>query len=266
MIRNNFFAIIAALLLISACQSPSPIEVQSTSTPKPVPSLSASQVNTATQTPTATELPLIEETIDLPPPGQVISRVDVGDANLVALTFDDGFGKVPFDATLDELKKRDLRVTFFLVGLASINLGEERMARLVQDGHQIAYHSYAHEDLNILRNWKQVDWLADYEKWEAAMIELLGAESYASTYRPYARAPYGLFDSAFLGMTKELGLVPVGWSNDPGDLLRGIDLRAGDIFLFHVRYPDYELMGAILDEYDFEFVHLDILFAAQISD
>jgi peptidoglycan/xylan/chitin deacetylase (PgdA/CDA1 family) len=265
-VRSKAFAFGLLSVVLVACQ---PVGLSATSTITS--DFEGSQFTPSPEIyPTATvapsEIPLSEESSLLPPSGELVSSVDVSGQAIVAMTIDDGYGKVPFDVILDELRSRDIQATFFLIGLAAINLGEERLIQLAVDGHEIAYHSYSHDALEELTIWGKDQWLQDFDKWEETLLGLLGEERYLAVNRPYARAPYGLFNLAFLGMTEELGLVPVGWSNDPGDLNRGIKLKAGDIFLLHVRFPDAELLEGILDESSYEFESLSDLFAAQNSD
>lgn len=262
---------VAALLaatLLSACQPSSPAQDSTATstahsqTAKQSDAPEVSPLATATETP----VPPSERSDQLPPNGQLIRRAEVGEQAIYALTIDDGYGIQPFDQILAELRAREIKATFFLVALASINLGPERLAQLVEDGHSIAYHSYGHDDLHVLEGWGRQDWVDDFAAWQRVMQDLLGAEGFAAAYRPYARAPYGLFNLAFLKMTEELELIPVGWSNDPGDMNRGLVVKPGDIFLLHVRYPDAEILPELLDEIGLQVVSLDELFAAQIPE
>jgi len=255
---------IALTLFFSACQSSNPPDRPESilsatipaSSPVPLPqdtpTASISQIHT--QTPAADLI--------LPPNGEYLDHLNVGEAGIYALTIDDGYGRLPFDSILAELRSRNIQATFFLVADASIKLGLERMQTLVEDGHTIAYHSNTHDDLELMEDWNAFDWLNDYYAWEQAMRLLLGDDLYAQLVRPYARAPYGLFNRPFLGMTKEIGLIPVGWSRDQGDLNIGLTVRPGDIFLMHVRVLDAATLPALLDEIDLTPVSLDDLFAA----
>lgn len=261
-------AFLALTLIFSACQV-----AQSPNSPENILSLptrtaASIALSQATSTARPTEIP--ESTsvpeLSLPPGGQYIDHLDVAGEGIYALTIDDGFGRTSFDEIFQELSSRDIQITFFLVAQAAINLGVERMQLLAVDGHTIAYHSYSHDDLLVMQGWGEQDWLADYAAWERAMRLLLEDELYAQLIRPYARAPYGLFNRPFLAMTEEIGLIPVGWSSDPGDLNLGMSVRPGDIFLLHVRYSDAKLLPALLDEIDLRPVSLDELFAAWKPD
>lgn len=262
--RQSVSTILTAALFLSACQSPTSTRPTETDPGTPIPTLSPTTVSSITSTPTDIDLPNSTPAAEmrLPPGEEVLKRLDIAEAQIYALTIDDGFGKMPFDDIMDELSARNLHATFFLIAQAAVSLGEERMQRLAEEGHTIAYHSYSHDDLLLLEEWGQNDWLNDYTAWGEAMRTLMGDDLYTQTVRPYARAPYGLFNQPFLAMTEEIGLIPVGWSRDPGDLNVGLMLRPGDIFLLHVRYPDSELLPGLLDEIDLRPVSLDELFAA----
>ena len=255
---------LAAALIFSACQgadlpdSPEFNLSSPTLTSTPI----ALQQTTATARPTEVRKSTPQAELTLPPSGQYLDHLEVAGEAIYALTIDDGFGLAPFDEILNELRTRDIQATFFLIAEAAIKLGYERLEQLAENGNTIAYHSYSHDDLSVLEGWGEQDWLADYAAWNEAMRILLGEELFSEAIRPYARAPYGLFNRPFLGMTEEMGLIPVGWSRDPGDLNLGMGVRPGDIFLLHVRYPDAELMPALLDEIDLRPVSLDELFAA----
>lgn len=156
---------------------------------------------------------------------------------MVVLTIDDGWSVSVFDAMLDILSQHDSRATFFLVATASINLGPERLERLVMDGHEIAYHSYNHDDLDILQTWGTREWSEDYDRWVGVMMDLLGPELYAQGIRPYARAPYGLFSTGFIRMSEEKNLTYFGWDTDVHAIHR-IPASEGSVVLGHVRQSD----------------------------
>ena len=68
---------------------------------------------------------------------------------LVALTFDDGPSATYTPKLLDGLKKRNVKVTFFVLGQnAKSNLGI--IQRAYNEGHELASHSWNHPDLTTL--------------------------------------------------------------------------------------------------------------------
>ena len=169
---------------------------------------------------------------------------------MVALTIDDGWIKGAFDTMLDLLAEHNVRGTFFLIFRAANQLGPERMQRLAAEGHEIGYHSYSHNVLDELRLWGSAEWSEDYELWAEAMRALLGDQAFDLAVRPIARAPYGLFNAAFLAMTDQEGLVPVSWSVDMGTGTSGIRLKDGDILMLHVSSPDALTLADILSRED----------------
>jgi peptidoglycan/xylan/chitin deacetylase (PgdA/CDA1 family) len=172
---------------------------------------------------------------------------------MVALTVDDGWIKVAFDSMLDMLAEHNVRATFFLILRAANNLGPERMQRLAAEGHEIGYHSSNHDLLNELMLWGSSEWAQDYDVWLEGMRSLLGEEAFKQTIRPYARAPYGLFNAAFLRMTEEKGLLPVSWSVDTGDQVSKVRFRHGDIFMLHVSTIEARILDEALSREEIRF-------------
>ena len=98
-------------------------------------------------------------------------RVKVCDVKQVALTFDDG--PSPYTKRLlNYLNEHDIRVTFFLVANRIPNYKEE-VIREVQEGHEIGYHSYAHDMHSGLTSERIT---SDFLKSNAMLKELTGAE------------------------------------------------------------------------------------------
>ena len=98
-------------------------------------------------------------------------QVKVCNVKQVALTFDDG--PSPYtERLLDFLKENDIRVTFFLVANRIPSYKEETI-REVQEGHEIGYHSYAH-DMQPGLTTERIT--SDFVKSNAMLKELTGAE------------------------------------------------------------------------------------------
>jgi peptidoglycan/xylan/chitin deacetylase (PgdA/CDA1 family) len=147
-----------------------------------------------------------------------------------------------------------VKATFFLIGnSAQNNLGPLRMQRLALAGHEIGYHSMAHIEEGTLALWDSYRWTADYDAWVETMRTLLGSALFDKAVKPYARAPYGMFNQSFLNMNTARNLTPVGWSCTPA-CYKGKDvaLSSGDIFLLHVSDQGLEdLMRLMLLRYTF---------------
>ncbi len=68
----------------------------------------------------------------------------IEDPNGVALTFDDGPTVELSDWILDELKKHEIKATFFCVG-SNIAACRGQYERMLAEGHQIGNHTFRHE-------------------------------------------------------------------------------------------------------------------------
>lgn len=244
---HRFAAIILAVAIFSsACGGVSPdvtahpsgseqpldLTLESSPTHNPQPTATQAASATPSASPTETAIPSPTPTPD--------PRI------MVALTIDDGWIKGAFDTMLDLLAEHNVRATFFLILRAANQLGPDRMQRLAAEGHEIGYHSCNHGVLDELMLWGVSEWSADYELWAEGMRALLGDQAFDQAVYPFARAPYGLFNAAFLAMTEEKGLVPISWSVDMSVGANRIRFRDGDILMLHVSSPDALTLADIL--------------------
>jgi len=123
---------------------------------------------------------------------------------LVALTFDDGPG--PYTARLlDGLAEYHAKATFFCLG-SRVEQYPETVKRIVEEGHQLANHSYGHPNLNELSTESA---LYQFSRTDDLMNEVTGA---SETY--FCRAPYGNTNEALRSMMQ----APlISWSVDTLD-------------------------------------------------
>lgn len=77
--------------------------------------------------------------------GRIVSRVDTAD-RVVALTFDDGPHPPYTELVLQELARRSVKATFFLVG-KHVQRFPGAVRRLLDAGHEVGNHSYSHRRL-----------------------------------------------------------------------------------------------------------------------
>lgn len=96
-------------------------------------------------------------------------RVKVCNVKQVAITFDDGPGAYTAEL-LTFLKENDIRVTFFLVG-NRINSYKNTVKRMVDEGHEVGYHSWKHDIQTKLSNSKII---SDYKKTEKILKNITG--------------------------------------------------------------------------------------------
>ncbi|ORX98794.1 glycoside hydrolase/deacetylase [Basidiobolus meristosporus CBS 931.73] len=113
-------------------------------------------------------------------PGQVIETCSK--AGTFAVTFDDG----PSEMTgklLDDLKKRNVKVTFFVVGqMVDTTKGRQFLKRAYDEGHHIASHTYTH--ISLAKSSEALI-RSEMQKTSDAIFKVIGK-------RPqYMRPPYG---------------------------------------------------------------------------
>jgi len=124
-----------------------------------------------------------------------------------ALTFDDGPGPHFTEMVLDELQRLHLTATFFIVGKNAAK-HPEIVARIAEEGHIIASHSWDHANMAKL---SEAQIQAQLDKTNELIRKLTGHEPLLF------RAPYG---SSSLELEKQLqkrNLQLIGWSVDTRD-------------------------------------------------
>ncbi len=130
----------------------------------------------------------------------------------------------------------DVRVTLFPVGQALLN-NETKQPGIwkwfYSRGHEFGYHSWDHTDPFVLSD---DELLADYDRWENALYQVLGDQPLVR----FARPPFGNLSHSFLNMCVERGKVATMWSTGFGGAI-DVGLNAakhaqnGDIALMHTR-------------------------------
>jgi peptidoglycan-N-acetylmuramic acid deacetylase len=156
----------------------------------------------------------------------------------VALTLDAGAGNNGVEHILDALRKRDVRITFFLTG-KWVARNPELTRRIVADGHELANHTYHHPDLTMLDDDAIRDELATTE---AALREVAPE----ATLRPFFRPPYGAYDERVQRVVQAEGYLPVYWTLDSLDSVG--KPKSPEFLLQRVtaKLPPAELRGAII--------------------
>jgi len=121
----------------------------------------------------------------------------------VVLTFDDGPDPRYTPRILAALAKHSARATFFLVG-HKVEAHPEVVRAILDAGHAIGLHSYAHDRLFSLRGEAAVR--ADLERGQAAIAAVAGAAPVL--FRP----PIGHTNPRIARAADALGLTVVGWT------------------------------------------------------
>lgn len=95
--------------------------------------------------------------------------VKVCDVKQVAITFDDGPGGYT-PQLLDFLKENEIDATFFVVG-QRLNSYKTALKRIVDEGHELGYHSYAHKQHTAMSSAKIT---SDFELTNQMAIDITG--------------------------------------------------------------------------------------------
>ena len=194
----------------------------------------------------------------LPEPQRVVDPT----RPMVALTFDDGPHPVCTPQLLDGLKKRDVKVTFFVTG-ENVESYPEIVKRASEEGHLIGNHTFHHVQLTAANS---DDFKKEIISTNDIIQEVTGKET------SFIRPPYGSWDKKY---EKELNMFPVLWDVDPLDwcstnvdkIVRSVlaGTKENSIILMHDSY-DSTVTAAlqvvdILKAEGYEFVTVDeILF------
>ena len=126
------------------------------------------------------------------------------DKKLLAITFDDGPNYNVTKGLIDELDKRDARVTFFMVG-NRINSQTELVKEIYNRGHTIGSHSYDHKRLTKLNdnNLK-----TEIETTNEIIKNITGEDV------KYLRPPYGSYNNDLLN---KINMSFILWNVDTED-------------------------------------------------
>ncbi len=127
------------------------------------------------------------------------------DARCVALTFDDGPGRVT-EAILEVLGGHGARATFNVLG-ERLEGREQLLRRTLEAGHEVGNHAFHHERLRQ----RPVETYRQLRRTSAAIHGAVGV-----TPRVF-RAPYGSVSQSTVAAARLAGLVTVGWDVDPHD-------------------------------------------------
>lgn len=202
---------------------------------------------------------------DMPGDGSFIARLDTsrrkdGSAPVVALTFDDGPHPVYTEWLLDGLKERNIKATFFLIGV-NVEGHEDIVERIAAEGHLIGNHTYSHVQLTSVSDHEAC---REIDEANAALAAASGSVIH------YIRPPFGSWPTDLDSLTD---MQVVLWSVDPLDwkrkntdaVVKSVleDVEDGDIILLHDVYKtSVDAAFQIIDrltEKGYEFVRVDEL-------
>lgn len=122
----------------------------------------------------------------------------------LALTFDDGPNRETTPQVLDYLKKYGVKATFFILG-KNVAGNEDILKRMIDEGHEVANHSWNHPSLITLSS-EQVR--KEIEDTQVAIEEATGVEP------TLVRPPYGAVNQSVMTVINK---PIIYWSVDSSD-------------------------------------------------
>lgn len=155
----------------------------------------------------------------------------------IALTFDDGPHPVCTYRILDELRTRNIKATFFVIGI-NVKRYPWVLQQIMAEGHEIGNHTYSHSILSHLSNEKIEE---EISRCQEVIKNTIGYE--ISLFRP----PYGAYRSNTREIAQQHHQKIILWSVDPRDWrVRDEEkvyqevtshVRGGSIILCHDGHP-----------------------------
>lgn len=165
----------------------------------------------------------------------------------VALTFDDGPRAELVRPMLDILGKYRARSTFFVVG-QQVEKSPNLVRRMMNEGHEVANHTYSHPRLDGL-NEEQIR--EELTKCNKAVFQATGANT--NLFRP----PGMRYDDVVLRAAQDLGYVTIHWNaaaqdfkpQPASEISRKIlkSVQPGSVILLHVHPDTLEALPSILE-------------------
>jgi peptidoglycan-N-acetylglucosamine deacetylase len=128
-------------------------------------------------------------------------------SSALLLTFDDGPHPVGTPAVLERLRAFGARAVFFVVG-SRIERAPHLLNRILEDGHLLGNHSFAHP---LGAQLPFFAYLRDVARCQVAIERLTGVRP--RLFRP----PMGHLSATSLAAPRVLGLCPTLWSIDADD-------------------------------------------------
>lgn len=165
------------------------------------------------------------------------SRLEAGitskQKKFIAITFDDGPNYGTTSKILDELEKRNLRATFFVLGVAA-STNKTILARMKRNGSEVANHTYSHPNLT------KIDASAIKSEMSRTSEIIKDATGRLPTLM---RPPGGAVNQEVIIAARQLGMATVIWSLDPEDWKHRNsnyiasyvleNAKSGDVILLH---------------------------------
>ncbi len=152
---------------------------------------------------------------------------------IIALTFDDGPAPTWTSQILDELKKEDVKATFFMIG-HHVQKYPDIARRVAREGHSIGNHGYAH---SVILYYTPAEIEEEIKYTEHVIREVTGRTT--TMFRP----PKAWLRDSTKDKIRSMGYEVVLWSLNSKDWVGfphgwtvrylAPRVRGGDILLFH---------------------------------
>jgi len=175
--------------------------------------------------------------IDLTPPpmfrGHTLTQVPIPGRKVVALTFDDGPDRLQTQQVLTILQQTNVKATFFVIG-RNVQLYPDIAAKIVQQGHAIANHTWSHGYHRVSPSQAA----HEINRTTDIIYATTGQKSY------WFRPPGGNLTNGLVNYAQNQNQTVLMWSVDPRDWQPGRtaadiattvlrDTRPGGIILLH---------------------------------
>lgn len=133
----------------------------------------------------------------------------VGQEKVIYLTFDDGPHPEITAWVIDELKKHQIKATFFCVG-DNLKKHPETAKQLLTEGHQIGNHTMHH-----IKGWKHknVDYLKDIEDCDTEIRKIHEQMNDEKAQPRLFRPPYGQIKPSQIKLLCAKGYEIIQWSD-----------------------------------------------------
>jgi len=133
----------------------------------------------------------------------------VGQEKVIYLTFDDGPHPEITAWVIDELKKHQIKATFFCVG-DNLKKHPETAKQLLTEGHQIGNHTMHH-----IKGWKHknVDYIKDIEDCDTEIRKIHEQLNDEKAQPRLFRPPYGQIKPSQIKLLREKGYEIIQWSD-----------------------------------------------------
>ena len=133
----------------------------------------------------------------------------VGQEKVIYLTFDDGPHPEITTWVIDELKKHQIKATFFCVG-DNLKKHPETAKQLLTEGHQIGNHTMHH-----IKGWKHknVDYLKDIEDCDTEIRKIHEQMNDEKAQPRLFRPPYGQIKPSQIKLLRAKGYEIIQWSD-----------------------------------------------------